>query len=393
MDEDRKISLTIPVLSDINWHRVCKDDGGGLVVAFSINKNPLYLFLPLFIFILIMHFKPTQIQGKQQEEVTVIAVEVPVRILQKGQFVKGLTKKDLELYQSIIKRIKSVEGEKWAICFQQREMFPKLKNESSLERLIRDRVETPTSNPTVTIQQRNIRSMQMQMQRTFAALGELPTEALKSLFMEANITFHLILLKSQKQMVEKDFELREVGQDYEDCFRQISFSTGGHTVFSNKVVEAMEEASQAEDYYYLLVYSPKEDQSDKQLNIDVKVNRKGVRVIHLKKFSKEKISPVSITSFNAKQGTINFSVVNYQRVKMEGQLMGIAQVKISLFDENSKKVYDESNTLRLIKEETHISIPFQQLKSGNYFIIIQVIDRMTNHVDVFSKQIKLKLFY
>jgi len=362
-------------------------------VAFSINKNPLYLFLPLFIFILIMHFKPTQIRGKQQEEVTVIAVEVPVRILQKGQFVKGLTKKDLELYQSIIKRIKSVEGEKWAICFQQREMFPKLKNESSLERLIRDRVETPTSNPTVTIQQRNIRSMQMQMQRTFAALGELPTEALKSLFMEANITFHLILLKSQKQMVEKDFELREVGQDYEDCFRQISFSTGGHTVFSNKVVEAMEEASQAEDYYYLLVYSPKEDQSDKQLNIDVKVNRKGVRVIHLKKFSKEKISPVSITSFNAKQGTINFSVVNYQRVKMEGQLMGIAQVKISLFDENSKKVYDESNTLRLIKEETHISIPFQQLKSGNYFIIIQVIDRMTNHVDVFSKQIKLKLFY
>ena len=60
-----------------------------------------------------------------------------------------------------------------------------------------------------------------------------------------------------------------------------------------------------------------------------------------------------------------------------------------VFDEKSNKVYDEAETLRLNKEEIHISIPFQKLKSGNYFIIIQVIDRVTNHKDVFSKQIKL----
>ena len=45
---------------------------------------------------------------------------------------------DLELYRSIIKRIKAEEGEKWALCFQQREMFPELKNEGRLERLIRE---------------------------------------------------------------------------------------------------------------------------------------------------------------------------------------------------------------------------------------------------------------
>ncbi|MEE9502913.1 MAG: hypothetical protein V3V48_12620 [Candidatus Aminicenantaceae bacterium] len=295
---------------------------------------------------------------------------------------------DLELYRSMIKRIKAEEGEKWALCFQQREMFPKLKNEGRLERLIRDKVDTPSVDPMITIQQRNVRSMQMQLQRIFDVSGDMPTEALKNLFMEANITFHLLLLKSLRPLMERDFEYREVGSDYEDCFRQISFSTGGHTAFSNEVTEAMIEAFQTEDYYYLLVYSPKEDPTEKPLTIDVKVKQKGVDVIHLKRFLREKALPISIVHFDSGRNTIKFSLINYQRVKMEDKLSGVAQVKITLFDKDSKKVFEDTKVLQLIKDQTHISIPFNQLKSGSYFIIIQVVDRITNSVDVFSKQIK-----
>lgn len=45
---------------------------------------------------------------------------------------------DLELYRSIIKRIKHMEGEKWAICFLQREMFPRLKKAGRLDNEISD---------------------------------------------------------------------------------------------------------------------------------------------------------------------------------------------------------------------------------------------------------------
>jgi hypothetical protein len=295
---------------------------------------------------------------------------------------------DLALYQSITKRIKVEEGEKWALCFQQREMFPELKNEGRLERLIRELVDTPSEDPLKTTQQRNVRSMQMELQRLFDVSGDVPTEALKNLFMEANITFHLLLLKSHRPMVEQDFELREVAKDYEDCFRQISFSTGGHTVFSNKVVAAMEEASQTEDYYYMLVYSPKEDPTKKPLSIDVKVKQKGLDVIHLKQFLQEKIPLIAIVNFDSGRKTIKFSLINYQRVKTENQLSGVAQVKITLFDQNSNKVFEDTKVLQLIKNETHISIPFSQLKPGPYFIIIQVVDRLTNRMDVFSRQIK-----
>lgn len=296
---------------------------------------------------------------------------------------------DLALYQSIIKRIKAEEGEKWALCFQQRDMFPELKNEGRLERIIRELVDTPSEDPMITTQQRNVRSMQMQLKRLFDVSGDMPTDALKNLFLEANITFHLLLLKSQRPMVENDFQLTEVSKDYENCLREISVSTGGHIAFSNDIAEALIAASQTEDYYYLLVYSPKEDPTQKPLSIDVKVKQKGVDVIHLKEFHQEKTPPIAIANFDSGQKTIKFSLIDYQRVPMEGKQSGVAQVKITIFDKDSKKVFEDAKVLQLIKDKTHISIPFNQLDSGAYFIIIQVVDRITNRMDVFSRQIRL----
>jgi len=53
-----------------------------------------------------------------------------------------------------------------------------------------------------------------------------------------------------------------------------------------------------------------------------------------------------------------------------------------------EKVFDEAKTLNLIKEETNVALNFRALKSGYHFIIIQVIDKITTEVDVFSRNIK-----
>jgi translation initiation factor RLI1 len=203
------------------------------------------------------------------------------------------------------------------------------------------------------------------------------------------MSFHLILMKSMRTLVDKDFELRETGQDYEDCFKQISFSTGGYTTFSNKVVEALEKAMEVEDYYYLLVYTPQEAKPDKEINIEVKVKKEQAQVIHLKRFHKEVVPPIRIMDFESAEKNIKFSLADYQRIKVDGKLAGLAEVKVTLFDENSNVAFSEAHVLSLIKEETHISIPLNQLKSGSYFLIIQAVDRITNLVDVFSRQIKL----
>lgn len=295
---------------------------------------------------------------------------------------------NLELYRSIIKRIKQREGERWAICFQQREMFPQLKKAGRLDNEIRNWIDSQVDSM-AQVKARIVQSKQQELQSTFDVSRNFPADSLIDLFMEGNITFHLILLKSFRTVFSKDFELREIASGYEDCFRNISLSTGGSSVFSNKVSEALEEVKEKEDYYYLLVYSPKENQSDKKRDIEVKVKKSGVNVVYLKHIPEKGAPLITITNFKAGKKNIKFSLINYKMTKIEGKLTGVADIKITIFDENSNKVFDEGKTLNLIKKETHISLNFNQLKSGSYFIIIQVIDRISQETDVLSSDIKL----
>lgn len=295
---------------------------------------------------------------------------------------------DLELYRSIIKRIKHMEGEKWAICFLQRELFPRLKKAGRLDNEIGNWIDSQL-DPTAQVKARIVQVRQHELQRNFDVSENFPADGLRDLFMEANVTFHLIALKSLRVVFFQDFDLREIAQDYEDCFRKISLSTGGSSVFSNKVSEALKEVAETEDYYYLLVYSPDENQSEKKREIDVKVKKSGVNVFCMKKVPEIGAPPLSITDFKAGKNTIKFSLINYKMTRIEEKLTGIADLKITLFDENSNKVFDEGKTLSFFKKETTISLKLDMLKSGSYFIIIQVTDRISQETDVLSSDIKL----
>jgi hypothetical protein len=281
-----------------------------------------------------------------------------------------------------------MEGEKWAICFQQREMFPQLKKAGRLDNEIRNWVDSQI-DPMAQVKARLVQVKQQELHRTFDVSQNFPADGLRDLFMEANITFHLILMKSFRSVFSKDFELREVASDYEDHYKNISLSTGGSSAFSNKVSEALEDATKKEDYYYLLVYSPKENQSAKKRDIEVKVNKSGVNIVYLKHVPEKGVPLITITNFKAGKKNIKFSLINYTMTKIEGKLTGMADIKITIFDENSNKVFDEGKTLNLIKKETHVSLNFNQLKSGSHFIIIQVIDKISQETDVFSSAIEL----
>ncbi len=294
---------------------------------------------------------------------------------------------DLALYETVAERLKRIEGEKWAICFQQREIFPKLKQQSSLENSINEFADSQV-DPQAQMNARFIRAKQMQVQRAFDASNSFPAEAMKNLFLDANITFHLVLLRSFRSLGSQDFELREVSKDYEACFRDISHSTGGLSIFSNNLSEALEGVAQKEDYHYLLVYNPKESPDIKKRNIEVKVRKEGVKVIYLKQFSLIRKPAITITNVKHGRKSIKFSIVNCEQIKIEGKLSGIAEIKVTVFDNDSKIVFEEQKTLELIKKDIHISLNFARLKSGNHFIIINVIDKISQRVDVYSSAIK-----
>jgi VWFA-related protein len=295
---------------------------------------------------------------------------------------------DLGLFRSLTQRIRSLPGDKWVLCFEQRQMFPRLRKQSPLETEIRTLLDNQT-DPQNQALARQIQSTQLALQRSMDIVQQFPGDRLKELFLQAGVTFHHIILKSSRGQDSRDFELGDVGQDYEDCFRRISVATGGAAVFSNKIAESIREASVKEDYRYVLAYTPKDKSGAVVRKIEVKVGRPGVEVFSLKQYVPAGEPVISITDFQAGQKAIRFGLRHYARIETGGRTVGSAAVRIVLFDDKSEQVFSDGKTLELIKDETNISLNFPQLASGSYFIIIDVLDRTTGGKDVHSSAIRL----
>jgi len=296
---------------------------------------------------------------------------------------------DMSFYQALLKKIKAAKAEKWALCFQQRELFPKLKRQGRLEDIINTTINRNSVDPQDQVHAQMIRNSQNRLQESFEISNKFPSERMKNLFLEAGVTFHLILMKSPKTLLSPDLELQEVAQNYEECFREISRSTGGYLTFSNKALEALKEASEKEDYHYLLVYQPKGPIESRGKNIEVKVRPEGAKVYSLKQYTRLEGPVVTISDVSAARKTMRFTLKNYAMMNSDKGERGVAEVHITLFNDQSNIAFSEGKVLELVSSESHINLNFSQLKPGFYFLIIDVLDKITNEKDVFSGMIEL----
>jgi VWFA-related protein len=304
---------------------------------------------------------------------------------------KRLLDIDLELYKTVVQKVGRMPGQKWAICFQQRDLFPILKNQGRLDREIEILV-GQVIEPQWQVRARDIQADADDLRRSFDLTKALPAEALKELFTGNNITFHVLLMKSLSRAIaydSQDLDLRDVQGEYEDSLRRISRSTGGLTVFSNEVLETLKQAAAKEDRYYLVVYQPKNKKGGIERKIDVKCGRPGAEVIALKKYVGAGAPSIEISGFQAKGRRIGFDVGKYGKSVLNWREVGQVLIKITVFDGESKKVFEESRGLELAKETTHLDLEFNKLPAGDHFLIIEAIDIVTGGKDVFSRPIVL----
>jgi len=295
---------------------------------------------------------------------------------------------DMNLYLGLLKWIKPIEAEKWAICFQQRDLFPELKNGGRLERKLNMIIYGQTE-PGGMIMARLIESKQRLLQESFAISKSFPADRLKNLFMEAGVTFHLVLMKTMKSLLSQDLDLKEVAQDYEACFKDISRSTGGAVVFSNRALDALKDAAEKEDYHYLLAYQSQSPLEARGKNIEVKVRLKEAKVYNLKHIVKWENPAIAIIDVRINRQMLEFGLKNSMMIETGNGARGVAEIRVTLFDEQSHEAFVESKVMDLVKEEVHIAINLEKLKKGAYFLTIAVQDRITGEKDVFSRMIEL----
>ncbi len=304
---------------------------------------------------------------------------------------KQLLDIDLELYKTVVQKVGRAPGQKWAICFQQRNIFPILKSQGRLDREIEILV-GQVIEPQWQVRARDIQADADDLRRSFDLVKGFPAEPLRDLFTGANITFHVLLMKSLSRQIgyeSQDLDMRDVQGEYEDTLRRISQSTGGLTVFSNEVLETLKQAAAKEDRYYLIAYQPKNKKGGIERKIDVKCRRTGAEVIALKQYIGAGAPSIEISGFQSRGKRISFDVGKYGRAVLNWREAGQVMLRITIFDAESKKVHEESKGLELLKDTTHLDLEFKTLAPGEHFIIIEAVDLTTGGKDVFSRPIVL----
>ncbi len=298
---------------------------------------------------------------------------------------------DMDLYKAVARKIGRLPGEKWAICFQQRNMFPVLRSHGRLEYEI-ERFMGQVNAPEEQVLARSFQNEYEMTQKSLDVAKNFPGEAIRNLFAEANITFHVLLMKSLAHQLgadSQDYDLKDIQSEYEDTLRRISRSTGGLTAFSNAALETLKRAAAKEDRYYLIAYQPKNTKAGIERAIDVRCRRTGAEVFALKKFVGTGAPGIEISGFQCRGRRVSFDIGHYGRAVLNWREAGQVRLKITVFDQESKKVHEESKGLELLKDTTHLDLEFKTLAPGEHFIIIEAVDLTTGGKDVFSRPIVL----
>jgi len=261
-------------------------------------------------------------------------------------------------------------------------MFPQMKNMARLDTDLRTWLESQIA-PEQQVRARLVVSRMDELKREFNITKAVPTEALREIFLRAGVPFHLVLMRSPRLISDEDFELREVGQDYEDALKQISRATGGYLAFNNNALEALKEAADVEDYHYVLVYSGKPGRTPAKREIKVRVHREGVEVISLKNYVPPAPPSLVVSAVTVEKGTLSFAVSGCLMTGGNDGRHGRSEVRVTIYDRDGKTVFDQGKILEIAKRETRISLD-PGVGRGDFFVAIRAIDLLANLEDTYS---------
>ncbi len=132
---------------------------------------------------------------------------------------------DPAFYEDLVGRIRRLDADAFAVCLQQRDLFPRLRNMSRLDMAIRTYVAGQV-DPDQQVRARVLQTMMAELERRFDISSDVPLDPVRDVFLRAGIPFHLVLMKSVRTLMDEYYELREVGEDYEDVLSRISRDTG-----------------------------------------------------------------------------------------------------------------------------------------------------------------------
>ena len=183
--------------------------------------------------------------------------------------------------------------------------------------------------------------------------------------------------------------------DLRDAFQEIGRATGGKTIISMEPEDGLLDLKDYTDRFYELVFEMEDDPKD--MRIDIVASETPVSLSYRESFSEEEMEAwmrrmtgekVTISDFSLKRKRVaTFTLSGFETDKINR--IGMMKVRLSLLGEGDQLVYTTSNILRASESEVELSVPLPKEHSGEFTLVVDVIDMMANKMDSISNRIKI----
>ena len=305
---------------------------------------------------------------------------------------------DLDRYYYFAKHLEGVKKEKWVVNFYQMEMFPQISMSGEARRILRRYIsELRSSTHPEDIEIARILDRKLNdIDRELNVAQDFPAEEISKIFYRVDATFHSIFMRSTIGLISQDYTYKMVSTDIENSLREITKATGGTLVTTNNLVQAMDNIGEKENVYYLLTYAP--DNPDKIGKIKIKVSNKKFKVVYddnmradyIKAYlsRKETVQPrisgsaIQITDLKFADSKLSVSVTGFYMRTISKDQSGKMEIRIRINYIHGINLFDQRKTLAIKKPDITITLPFKNLKKGEYDIVVYVKDLLTNKSDM-----------
>ena len=212
------------------------------------------------------------------------------------------------------------------------------------------------------------------------------TEQIKSLFIQANIQFHLLYLtpfESDRHGNANAFfsltQNKEIFSNWDYILQELSRISGGLKLDGDRTTDALDQVASFEDIYYHITYVPRE-QGTKKRKIDIRVKQPGMQVIFGRSLQMKELPLVKITELSVNDRLISLAVADFYTIDREGVPTGFVNIEVA----GRQTDNEASRPLLSQASETYgqIELPFAFPQAGNWDIEVRVIDQITGHQDV-----------
>lgn len=284
-------------------------------------------------------------------------------------------------------------GERWWIHFQQQDVYPSLTNLRKAILNIREHLSSLEGSGEEARAKAAATKISL-LERHLLLSDSFPIRELLDTTVGGNISYSVLFFRSSISSSKKS--ALATAPDLGGILKEVAKKSGGKSITTTNINQAMEEIKNHRDQYYELIYGFDGKFEEKQIKIELPGKKE--KVSCKDRFTKEEIETlvqylakekVKIETFSIKNNLLKFSIKSFKLQEEKGEKFGILKVRIELYDEKGSNVYRKENTLRAAKETLGLSIPIPSKYGGKFKLQITVFDLIANSSTFLIRDIKL----